>query len=631
MRPRAFAALGSPLEVRHALARLAPRRDRRHLRARRAVPPAPATMASADRLASSSPAAAAASRPTGANHPSLALVCPIPSDAPPFALERASSQSQSSSAFASGDRLVAGVHFNALRWDPVACSRFLDDRPWRAVERFALRVVRGDACLSDLHATLEPARVCSGPGVNVNTKARLGSSERRGDGRRPRYTYRVPLAYHGPAFAGWSWTPNDAPLTERTVTVTTETETDAEENLWTPGAYSVAATAQAALATRIRETRAESELELPAAEEVHRRRPPNYRKRPNTRGDDEGARSSLTLAVAGRTDRGVNGAAQCVSFWSYDRVDVREAIARCDAGVAGLLRVLDPPDGVLLAPTRAFHATFCATWRRYVYVFPLRQAGLERPRTPTLERRLDVGRADAMLRKLVERSAEAGGVDCAAFARDADPARDATCVFKVARAFESAVPRETPEEARESHVEMMIGRGEGEASASALALARASARSRKHAEAAARARRREGRGGGEEDDAGGSAIPRGLIGGDPDPDPDADADADADPDPDADPDDPSVPLVDPYADSHPDSEPVMVVELVANRFVRKLVRVLVATAAREAAAGAADDVLLALAATRERAATAAPAPPQGLFLAGVGYGDHPEWDERGEP
>ena len=75
----------------------------------------------------------------------------------------------------------------------------------------------------------------------------------------------------------------------------------------------------------------------------------------------------------------------------------------------------------------------------------------------------------------------------------------------------------------------------------------------------------------------------------------------------------------------------MVVELVANRFVRKLVRVLVVTAAREAAAGAADDVLLALAATRERAATAAPAPPQGLFLAGVGYGDHPEWDERGEP
>ena len=54
---------------------------------------------------------------------------------------------------------------------------------------------------------------------------------------------------------------------------------------------------------------------------------------------------------------------------------------------------------------------------------------------------------------------------------------------------------------------------------------------------------------------------------------------------------------------------------------------LVATAAREAATGAAPDVLLALAAARERAATAGAAPPSGLFFAGVGYGDHPEYDE----
>ena len=62
-------------------------------------------------------------------------------------------------------------------------------------------------------------------------------------------------------------------------------------------------------------------------------------------------------------------------------------------------------------------------------------------------------------------------------------------------------------------------------------------------------------------------------------------------------------------------------------------RVLVATAVREAAAGAAPDVLLALSAARERTATAPPAPPNGLMLAGVGYGDHPAWDRpdaRGE-
>ena len=59
-------------------------------------------------------------------------------------------------------------------------------------------------------------------------------------------------------------------------------------------------------------------------------------------------------------------------------------------------------------------------------------------------------------------------------------------------------------------------------------------------------------------------------------------------------------------------------------------RVLVATAVREAATGAGTDVLLRLAAARERAATAPPAPPEGLIFAGVGYGNHPRWDDRVE-
>ena len=74
-----------------------------------------------------------------------------------------------------------------------------------------------------------------------------------------------------------------------------------------------------------------------------------------------------------------------------------------------------------------------------------------------------------------------------------------------------------------------------------------------------------------------------------------------------------------------------VVELVADRFLRKQVRVLVATAAREANCGATSDVLLALSraggsARERRMATAPPAPAVGLVFAGVGYGDHPEWD-----
>ncbi|KAG0465293.1 hypothetical protein HPP92_019457 [Vanilla planifolia] len=66
---------------------------------------------------------------------------------------------------------------------------------------------------------------------------------------------------------------------------------------------------------------------------------------------------------------------------------------------------------------------------------------------------------------------------------------------------------------------------------------------------------------------------------------------------------------------------VMCVELVANRFLRKMVRVLVSTAIREAAAGAGDDALINLMDASCRRATAPPAPPYGLCLVDVGYAE----------
>ncbi|WOK92694.1 hypothetical protein Cni_G01385 [Canna indica] len=69
------------------------------------------------------------------------------------------------------------------------------------------------------------------------------------------------------------------------------------------------------------------------------------------------------------------------------------------------------------------------------------------------------------------------------------------------------------------------------------------------------------------------------------------------------------------------SQRAMCVELVANRFLRKMVRVLVATAIREAAAGADDDALTKLMDATCRRATAPPAPPEGLCLVNVGYGE----------
>ncbi|GAV59742.1 PseudoU_synth_1 domain-containing protein [Cephalotus follicularis] len=66
---------------------------------------------------------------------------------------------------------------------------------------------------------------------------------------------------------------------------------------------------------------------------------------------------------------------------------------------------------------------------------------------------------------------------------------------------------------------------------------------------------------------------------------------------------------------------VMCVELVANRFLRKMVRVIVATSIREAAAGAEADALLKLMDATCRRATAPPAPPDGLCLVDVGYNE----------
>ncbi|KAL2342630.1 hypothetical protein Fmac_003915 [Flemingia macrophylla] len=73
------------------------------------------------------------------------------------------------------------------------------------------------------------------------------------------------------------------------------------------------------------------------------------------------------------------------------------------------------------------------------------------------------------------------------------------------------------------------------------------------------------------------------------------------------------------ATDHGEETKVMCVELVANRFLRKMVRVLVATSIREAAAGAEDDALIKLMDATCRRATAPPAPPDGLCLVDVGY------------
>ncbi|KAI3849462.1 hypothetical protein MKX03_033754 [Papaver bracteatum] len=80
-----------------------------------------------------------------------------------------------------------------------------------------------------------------------------------------------------------------------------------------------------------------------------------------------------------------------------------------------------------------------------------------------------------------------------------------------------------------------------------------------------------------------------------------------------------LPLIEEVCGNDNRGQKVMCVELIGNRFLRRMVRVLVATTIREAAAGADDEALLNLMEATCRRATAPPAPPDGLCLLDVGY------------
>jgi tRNA pseudouridine(38-40) synthase len=196
-------------------------------------------------------------------------------------------------------------------------------------------------------------------------------------------------------------------------------------------------------------------------------------------------------------------------------------VAALNAAAPGVLRawhVAERP--------RAFHATFSAQWRRYVYLFPLRSAngGAPAPGGGGAEAAaaavfgdVDATEADpaavaALLGRLAGRS-----TDFSSFARDTVPGKGAVCALHAARAAVVVLP------------------------------------------------------------CGGRALR---------------------------------------------------VELVADRFLRRMVRVLVATALRESIPAAAvhprdADALLRLAAAGERRATGTAAPALGLCLAGAGYDDAP--------
>ena len=379
------------------------------------------------------------------------------------------------------DGATAGREFNAGRWDPVQQSAFADDRPWRGVERFFRRCVRGDACLRELGMRAAELTFANGGDAGAD------GGRRRKEGRR---TFLAKCKYHGPSFAGFAWNAS---------------RDFAYDGTFEPGCASVSAALQLAL------------------------RPVLDKTRPTP--------------SAGRTDRGVSALASCVSLWSKSDAISAEEIERLvnvdsAPGKAGLLSVSDVRE-----TSSAFHATFAAKSRRYVYCLPKNQAFRE-SRTPKAD--LDARIIDRMLAALVRESANAP-IDMHAFARGTPPGKSSDVTFRVARAFEAKLPS-PPGDGADSDNDSKVTAG----------VRRSKSRNDAH--------------------------------------------------------DDTVDITDIDADE------VIVIELVADRFLRKLIRCLVATTIREAAVFAGDDdVLLRIARSRERRAAAPPAPALGLAFAGVEY------------
>lgn len=392
----------------------------------------------------------------------------------------------------------AGRDFNRARWDPVASNCFLDDRPWHAVDALARACVRGVSSSGTESTPTTLGEALSMPDARVDDAFGAATLDGNKKQRPGRATYKARVWYHGPSFAGFAW--NAA--TDNAGTTT-----------WTPGSWSV--------------SRALTHAWAPLLDKETR-----------------------PIASAGRTDRGVHAVASAVSFWTkrldVDVEDIERAVANSPPGRVGALRVTH----VTSAP-HSFHATFSATYRRYVYVVPKRQLFRE-ARTPRAT--IDVEVANRALQRLVDR----GDVDMYAYARATPEGKSTNVRFVVARAFERTID---------------VGGDDAVEDQAEDAMSRANRRSRSAVTRERAIRAEDGDG----------AIASASV-------------------------------------SSPSTMDVIVIELVADRFLRKLVRCLVSTTMREAANFAGDDdVLLNIAATRDRRAVAPPAPPGGLFFAGVSY------------
>jgi hypothetical protein len=142
-------------------------------------------------------------------------------------------------------------------------------------------------------------------------------------------------------------------------------------------------------------------------------------------GDVFAALGGRTSVAAGRTDRDVSAVSQVLSFTTYDAVtadSIRDILLASEPCRAGRLTAYE----VCRVPRR-FQALFTATWRRYIYLFPLNRGAFAG------QVDVDVPFVDRCLQRLEGRELPYNGF---AFReeRGGDEARSDVCTLHRARA-----------------------------------------------------------------------------------------------------------------------------------------------------------------------------------------------------
>ncbi|KAK9829404.1 hypothetical protein WJX72_005650 [[Myrmecia] bisecta] len=187
----------------------------------------------------------------------------------------------------------------------------------------------------------------------------------------------------------------------------------------------------------------------------------------------KGKHRQVNINGAGRTDKGVSACGQVFSFTTWDEPQPAEVLATINRIASDQLCAW----AVQRVPN-SFHATFQSTWRRYIYLFPLRTSAAPnaallpqhpaagssaertdavaaqqacdsslRSRTPVIcpHTGLDLASVDGLDVRTEDvdrllRQLEGQKLNCTAYARDTPKGKDCSCHILTARASQVMLP-----------------------------------------------------------------------------------------------------------------------------------------------------------------------------------------------